>query len=137
MIAAAIAGAALAYNWRDGGAHLGWRPISSAAAQVIRNCPGPIFNTYEAGGVLIWFVPEQPVFVDGRVEVYPGDFLERSRRADLYGDYSQLFEDFHIQCAVVPTNSPMADVLGRDGAMRSRFSDSQWTVFASATPQGI
>jgi hypothetical protein len=128
-IAAMVAIATVAYRWREGGTHLGWRPISASAANAIRSCPGPIFNTYAAGGPLLWFVPEQRVFIDGRVEAYPVALLERSRQADLYGDYQQLFREYRIRCAVVPTDSPMAAALALDSSMETSFSDSQWTVF--------
>jgi hypothetical protein len=32
--------------------------------------PGPLWNEYRWGGHLIWTLPEYPVFVDGRAEVY-------------------------------------------------------------------
>ena len=78
----------------------------------------------------MWFVPVQPVFVDGRVEAYPVALLERSRQADLHGDYKRLFGDFGIRCAVVPTGSPMDEALRMDPSMLMWFSDAQWTVFA-------
>jgi hypothetical protein len=89
-----------------------------------------MFNTYYAGGALLWFVPEQRVFIDGRVEVYPVPLLERSRRADLFGEYQQLFADYRIRCAVVPTDSPMSTALHGDPSAQRLYTDSQWTVFS-------
>ena len=43
------------------------------------------------------------MFVDGRVEAYPIPLLERSRQADLFGDYRGVFDDYGIRCAVVST----------------------------------
>lgn len=133
-LAVALAISVVVYRWRDHGRYLGWQPISYAAANAIRDCPGPIFNTYEAGGPLMWFVPQQPVFVDGRVEAYPLELLERSRRADLFADYRQLFHDYAVRCAVVPTGSPMGRALSRDETMRQIFIDDRWTVFALRAP---
>jgi hypothetical protein len=131
-VGACLVVAVLAFKWRDGGAHLGWKPMSEAAVRAVRACPAPIFNTFAAGGTLLWFVPEQRVFVDGRMEAYPLDILERSRQADLYGDYESLFQDFGIRCAVVPSASPIADALRRDQWGQVRFSDTQWSVFAGS-----
>jgi hypothetical protein len=69
------------------------------------------------------------VFIDGRVEVYPVPLLERSRRADLFGEYQQLFADYGIRCAVVPTNSPMVTALRGDQSAEGVYADSQWAVF--------
>lgn len=38
---------------------------------------GPIFNNFDIGSYLIWKLPEERVFVDGRPEAYPPDFFER------------------------------------------------------------
>ena len=56
-IAIVIAYVVVGFSWRDGGAHLGWRPIPPAAISAIRNCSGPIYNELPIGGTLIWFVP--------------------------------------------------------------------------------
>jgi hypothetical protein len=36
---------------------------------------GPLFNSYNWGGYLIWELPEYPVFVDGRTDLYDDEFL--------------------------------------------------------------
>jgi hypothetical protein len=72
------------------------------------------------------------VFVDGRVEVYPLELLQQSRRADLEGDYEALFQEHAIRCAVVPNGSPMAEALSRDEWGVVRAGDAQWTVFEQA-----
>lgn len=41
------------------------------------NLQGPMFNNFDIGGYLIWrLYPEHKVFVDGRPEAYPADFLQ-------------------------------------------------------------
>ena len=129
VMAVVLAATVVVRGWQDGGVRLGWRPVSPSAARAIQSCPGPMFNTYYAGGALLWFAPEQRVFIDGRVEVYPVPLLERSRRADLLGEYQRLFADYRIRCAVVPTASPMATALLGDQSAERQYADSQWTVF--------
>jgi hypothetical protein len=118
-----------AYRWRDGGAALGWKPLAPAAIEAIRTCPAPLYNAFGDGGALIWFVPEQRVFMDGRTDAYPVDFLLRATQAELRGQYKDLFTDYHIRCAVVGTRSRMARLLRRDPAMALRFTDARWAVF--------
>lgn len=38
--------------------------------------PGPIYNTFDWGGFLTWYLPEYPVAVDGRTDLY-GDNLNK------------------------------------------------------------
>jgi hypothetical protein len=129
-IAATLALAVVGLQWRKGGtARLRWEPISQLALSAIRACHGPIYNEYADGGTLMWFVPEQKVFVDGRVEVYPSEFLLRVRGADLSGRYHSLFREFGVRCAVTRTGSALAGALRNEAAASLQFSDDRWTVF--------
>jgi len=130
--AAVVMTAVLGYRWYGGGVRLGWEPMSDTVVRAIRDCRGPLFNTFASGGTLLWFARDRQVFVDGRVEVYPTDFLQRSRNADLDGTYEALFRDHDIRCAVVPTGSPMAEALARDEWGAVRFGDARWLVFEKA-----
>jgi hypothetical protein len=116
-------------KWTDGGVQLGWRPFTADARHAIERCRAPIYNGLYEGGQLIWFVPQHRVFVDGRVDVYPLDFLLRARSVDLYGNYRALFEDYGIRCAVVHPDSAVSAALRRDTYMRLTFRDEQWAVF--------
>ena len=120
---------AVTYAWRDRGTHLGWVPISESASNAIRQCKGPLYNGFADGGVLTWFVPERPVFIDSRVHAYPLDLLQRSHDVDLSGDYAGVFKQFRIGCAAVASDSVMARLLARDPSMREQYSDHDWTVF--------
>lgn len=37
---------------------------------------GPLFNNFDIGSFLIWKLPEEPVFIDGRPEAYPAGFIQ-------------------------------------------------------------
>lgn len=39
---------------------------------------GPLFNNFDVGSFLIWKLPEEPVFIDGRPEAYPSDFIQHT-----------------------------------------------------------
>jgi hypothetical protein len=132
-----VALAVVAIRWRDGGVALGWRPLSTAAVNAIETCVGPMYNEYEDGGTLMWFVPRRRVFVDGRVEAYPIKFLQRVRSADLSGDYQSLFEDYHVACAVTRTGSAITRALQQDRTMTRRFGDDRWMVFQSSRTSQI
>jgi hypothetical protein len=133
MLVAAIAGAILAVNWRwrDGGLQLGWRPLSSGVLQAVRDCGDPIFNPMHAGGPLMWSLSGRRIFIDSRMDAYPKDLLARSRRADLFGDYHDLFREFKFNCALVNTTSLMHNRLLNDSSMRIAYTDPEYTVFVS------
>ncbi len=133
MVLAAIAGAGLAvsWRWRDGGLQLGWRPLSSGVLEAVRECGDPIFNPMEAGGPLMWSLPERRVFVDSRIDAYPTELLARSRGADVFGDYQGLFREFAFNCALVKTTSLMRDRLLTDSSMRLLYTEPEYSVFGS------
>jgi hypothetical protein len=116
-------------QWRDGGARLGWQPVSKDAVAALRRCPDPLFNEMLDGGYLIWAVPEHRVFVDGRMEAYPPAVLRASRQADLYGEYEAIFGEYGINCALVTTGSRLSSRLERDPSMARVFEDSNREVF--------
>lgn len=51
---------------------------TQAAVDFVREnkLPGPIFNNFDVGSFLIWKLPEEKVFIDGRPEAYPADFIQ-------------------------------------------------------------
>jgi hypothetical protein len=45
-------------------------PVKAADRIRQNHLPGPLYNTYAWGGFLIWYMPEYPVAIDGRIEMY-------------------------------------------------------------------
>jgi hypothetical protein len=68
-----------------------------------------IFNRYEWGGYIGQHRPQQPVFMDGRADVY-GDALLRMYVSiiGVRGDPQVLFDRYEIDYAVFPPDSPLA-----------------------------
>lgn len=124
------AAAAVAVQWRVGRARLGWDVMSAETIATVRRCPDPLFNTLSDGGYLMWALPERRIFVDSRMQAYPADLLRRSRAADLFGEYRDLFRDYGIRCAVVAAGSPMHDRLVADHSMELLHTDVSHSVFA-------
>jgi hypothetical protein len=131
MLATGLAAAVIfvVVRWDHGGQRLGWQPLTSDARLAIQSCSDRMYNGLYEGGQLIWFVPSKRVFIDGRVEAYPLDFMSRVRTTDLEGDYRQLFTDFDIGCAVTSPQSVLFSRLHQDAAMRLAFNDEHWAVF--------
>ncbi len=107
---------------------LGWRPVPEGAVAALRTCPGPLYNTFYQGGFLIWLTPDVPVFVDNRQDPYPQEFLQRTFSAEHSGNYHELFADYGVACAALPSDSPTAARLAGDGWLVA-FEDADWYVF--------
>jgi hypothetical protein len=129
LVLMAVAGAVfVGVAWSRPLDSLDWNPVSPAAAATIRACPGRVFNEYSEGGYLIWFVPAQPVFIDGRQDPYSLEFLRRANFA--HGDRTAraaLFAQYGIRCAALSPRSLLAPVLRAEGWSES-YADERWVV---------
>ena len=128
---ALVAAGGVAAAYRTGFTRLGWHPVSAGAIAAVRGCDGPLYNTYNEGGFLIWFAPERRVFADSRQDPYPLPFLldllavERAQ-----APYRPLFERWGVRCAFLSVDSPTVPALTRDG-WTTRYADGAWAVLAA------
>jgi hypothetical protein len=124
----AIAVALAGWTYAFGSDRLGWRPIDERALAAARACDGPLYNHYDDGGTLIWFLPEKPVFVDGRQDPYPLDFLTEFVAVEAgQRSYRPLLERFHVRCAFLPLKSPTVAGLDKEGWI-SRYRGDKYAV---------
>ena len=59
------------------------------AADVIREqkLPGPLYNTFRWGDFLIWYLPEYPVAIDGRADLYGDEIVKQFTKTSWGVDY--------------------------------------------------
>jgi len=107
---------------------MGWAPFSPQLIAAVRTCPGPLYNSYDTGGALLWFVPERAVFVDSRNDPYSVDLLFRAVIAEQQGDYQDLFQTYQITCALVPIQKPIYVALIQDARWQARYRDGQFAL---------
>jgi hypothetical protein len=124
---AALAAGAVVVCWTLPARLLGWRPITPAAATAIATCPEPLYNGYNVGGYLIWFVRGKRVFIDGRHDPYPPELVVEDGKVERGGDHRPLFERHGIRCAALSADAILADNL-RGAGWRPRFADDRWVV---------
>jgi hypothetical protein len=106
-----------------------WQPLSPAIVAAVRSCPGTLFNSFDSGGPLLWFVPERAVFVDSREDPFPVDLLLNAALAEQQGAYHELFAKHGVACALVPVTRPIYQALRADRAWTELRRDEQLAVF--------
>lgn len=85
-----------------------WRyPGEAADFLIAHHVTGPIFNTYEQGGYLMWRLwPQDKVFIDGRAlnETVWNDYRHIAYNADYQGGKTtaQLLQQYGVQVIVMP-----------------------------------
>ena len=103
---------------------------------------GPMFNSYNWGGYLMFALPDYPVFVDGRTDLYGDEFLTEYLRAAL-GDpeWRKVFAEYGINLVVIETGSGLANVLLEEPDWKQiyptgQYEDDQAVVFVREETNG-
>jgi hypothetical protein len=96
------------------------------------NLPGPLFNSYNWGGYLIFKLwPEYPVYIDGRTDLYDDTFIRRYLSVMVADDgWEQVLADDGINLVLVEHNSTLAKFLTLDPAWVEEYRDEMAVVFS-------
>ena len=104
-------------------------PVDAANFVRQNSLPGPLYNNLDWGGFLIWYMPQYPVTVDGRNDVY-GDELDlltyKSSQGDSYTSDPYLNEAGFV---LLPSKLPLAKLLTIDTRFRLAYQDPIAEVF--------
>jgi hypothetical protein len=88
-------------------------PVKAVEFMQAHHLSGNMLNEYVFGGYLIWAAPEDPVFIDGRGDVFEwtGVLGEFGKWATLESDPNALLDKYRISFCLLSRSSPMARVL--------------------------
>jgi hypothetical protein len=92
--------------------------------------PGTLYNTFDWGGFLTWYMPDYPVAIDGRTDLY-GDAIDRQMIASQNGEPSYKDDSYLNEAGVVllRRNDGLTSVLELDPRFRKVYEDPIATVF--------
>jgi len=97
-------------------------PVKACDYIVSNKLPRPLFNEYSWGSFLAWYMPQYPVVVDSRVELYGDEIL--TKYFDVVGGKERLDSDPMVARAgllLLERNSAMAKALKNLPALSSRY----------------
>jgi len=98
-----------------------------AASDYIRgnHLPTPLFNPYPWGGFLTWYLPEYPVAIDGRAELYGPDFnVEYAKVMNFQAHYSTFAPLNAAGTILLDKSSNMAAALPSARGFKTVYSDN-------------
>jgi hypothetical protein len=121
----------IANAWAAPLPRLGWTPVEQTTLTAIQACEGRLYNRYDEGGFLIWFLRDRKVFIDSRQDPFPPELVRAHIDLERTGEYSALFARYDIGCALTPSTSPLAQSLARDG-WSAMDAGEGWAVFSKA-----
>jgi hypothetical protein len=130
-LVALIGGAAavtVARLWAMPLPRLGWEPLPARALEAVRDCPGNLYNHYNQGGYLVWYLPQRRVFVDSRQDPYPLPFLLEHEEVEAgKRPPGPLFQRWDVRCSFLPKESPTVAALAAAG-WRTTYDSPRWSV---------
>jgi hypothetical protein len=110
-----------------------------AAVDYLREAdlPGPMFNNYNWGGYIIWELPQYPVFVDGRTDLYGDELLSQYLNALFArGDWRGTLDEYDINLVFVETAAPLAIELRQEPGWEETYQDDMAAIFVRLADEG-
>jgi hypothetical protein len=123
-----VAAATIVKVWAMPLPRLGWEPLPARALAAVRACPERLYNHYNQGGYLVWYLPERKVFVDSRQDPFPLPLLLEHEEVEA-GKLppGPLFQRYQIRCSFLPKASPTVAAL-RQAGWRTTYENPKWIV---------
>lgn len=100
---------------------------------------GRMLNEYVYGGYLIWAAPENPVFVDGRTDIFEwtGVLAELTSWEKLESDPNVLLDKYQIDFCLLARHSPMVTVMSLLKNWQIAYRDDQSVIFTRTSPGSL
>ncbi len=114
-------------------------PVEAAAYLKSANLTGPMFNTYNWGGYLMFALPDTPVFVDGRTDLYGDQFLTEDYRQIATGapGWQEGLERYGVQWVIMEKDSGLARSLSESAEWKLDYEDDLAVIYTrEATNDG-
>ena len=91
-------------------------PFEAVAYLQERQPPGNLFNSYDWGGYIIYALPEYPVFIDGRTDLYSDGLIEewlQVVRAE--GGWQEVLDKYDVSLVLLEPTMPVVVELAQNG----------------------
>jgi hypothetical protein len=104
---------------------------AAAVDWILENHPaGNIYNTYGWGGYLIWRLPDYPVFIDGRADLYGDSFIETYLSTyNAQTGWQEQLQTYHVNLVLAETGSGITNALIQATDWKLVFSDENSMLF--------
>lgn len=108
-------------------------PFRAAAFVRDRELPGPLFNSFDWGGYLIWALPTYPVSMDGRTNLHGSERVTRAMNTWAGGPEWDADPDLtSANLVIAPRDLPLTGLLrDRPAEWRVAFEDDTAVVFVA------
>ena len=103
-------------------------PVAAVEWMQSHQPEGRLFNSYNWGGYLLWTLPETPVFIDGRADLYGDDILNQWH-AVVNADKNalSLLDQWDVKTIFLEPDWPIVEILKSNG-WKVEFEDKQAVI---------
>lgn len=107
-------------------------PYDAVQYMKSHNLRGSLFNDYTWGGYLLWTrYPDNPVFIDGRADIYEDKVLpEYMRIIKLKPDAYQLLQKYNPEYILIPPAAPINHLIKDKGDWQEVYRDKVAVLYA-------
>jgi hypothetical protein len=112
-------------------------PVKAVDFIKANHLSGPMLNEYVYGGYLIWADPANPVFVDGRADVFEwtGVLADFSSWERLQADPNLMLDKYGINFCLLDRKSPMTTVMSLLKSWKVAYQDDRSVIFTHIPPR--
>ncbi|MDD2421234.1 MAG: hypothetical protein PHC60_07925 [Heliobacteriaceae bacterium] len=86
-------------------------PVEAADVWAQMPAGSRLLNDYNWGGFLIWYLPEHPVFIDGRADLYAGKVFNQYLQLQNLRDYQAVLEEWQFAGVLLPPEKSLTQIL--------------------------
>jgi hypothetical protein len=91
---------------------------------------GRLFNTYNWGGYLLWELPEYPVFIDGRTDLYDDEIIDEWLEVMRAGPgWREILTGYDIDLVLVEAGSTLDRTLEQEPGWSEAYRDELAVVY--------
>jgi hypothetical protein len=106
--------------------------LPAAAVQYLKEHPQPgkLFNSYNWGGYLLWSLPEYPVFIDGRTDLYDDEMITQWLQVmGAKEGWENVLSDYGINLILVEKDATLAHVLDFAQTWHLTYQDDHAVIY--------
>jgi hypothetical protein len=110
-------------------------PIKAVEWIKVNQPHGNMFNSYNWGGYLDWHLPEYPVFVDGRTDLYDDQVLNEYLEVT-HGNqgWNQILDKYGVNFVFIESESLLSKILSTSKSWELVYQDNLAVVYMRASP---
>ena len=90
---------------------------------------GVLFNHYNFGGTIIWYLPDYPVFIDGRTDLYRDFVTDYTRIYQTQQGWENKLAGYNIGLVLIPSEATMSKTLGVSDAWCKLYEDDIAVIY--------